>query len=169
MKKFISLILPFALIAPAAHALEIPISKGVDSKSNCKAGEQILFSCQLKKRIFSVCASRDLDAKKGYMVYRVSKDGKTELEYPSSLRHPLHVFEHALLNRGGELTFENNGYIYTLYSDIGGMGSIQGDSIEVDKDGKEVSSFSCERTIDNTGFDLTPVIDLLTKAGIEAP
>jgi hypothetical protein len=90
----------------------------------CQGKEQTLFSCFHRGRLFSVCASPDLDKVKGYLQYRASRDGKVEFEYPKEKVHPKGKFE---FNRGmsaSSLDFKNLGHEYSITEDIQGWAAV---------------------------------------------
>lgn len=123
-------------------------------------------SCTHNKKLYSVCASTSLNETNGYLYYAVTKNGHLEMAFPAKKQHPKGIFTYSMQRRGGELSFTNDGFTYRFYSDVGGNGAIEGDSIHIDKGGKKISSFNCERTIYDTGMAMTPVENLMTSAGL---
>ena len=146
------LALSLALIAGAAQAAPAP--------TLCQANEQPLFGCKHAKKIYALCASKDVSATTGYLQYRVSGAGEP-FAYPATLQPPKGLFTYALLPKGGQLTFHNDGYSYELYSDA------QGSMVHVlrDKDEQSMARFSCDDTFD-VDLTLNPVMDVIDKMGL---
>jgi len=63
-----------------------PARRILQANSLCEQGEQIVFSCRLKRpaKIVSLCASPDLEREQGYLQYRFGLPGRIELEFPES-------------------------------------------------------------------------------------
>lgn len=53
------------------------------STSHCNANENVVFSCNTGKKVVSVCASKAINAKSGYMQYRFGKLGNPEAIIPA--------------------------------------------------------------------------------------
>lgn len=53
------------------------------SLSHCANGERVVFSCRMKGKVVSVCASAQLEARVGYVQYRYGALGKVELALPA--------------------------------------------------------------------------------------
>ena len=88
--------------------------------SLCRADEQTLFSCKVADTKFaSVCGSRRLDAKRGYVQYRFGRVGALEFEFPRAREATQRAFRYAHYFRARvdrtELSFESGGYSYVLY------------------------------------------------------
>jgi hypothetical protein len=87
----------------------------------CRADEQVLFSCKVAdgSKFASVCGSKRLDAKLGYVQYRFGKVGALELEFPQGIEGTQREFRYAHYFRARvdrtELSFERGGYRYSLY------------------------------------------------------
>jgi len=52
------------------------------AESHCVGEERVVFTCQIGKRVVSVCASAVLDANQGYLQYRFGQLHNVELEIP---------------------------------------------------------------------------------------
>ena len=73
----------------------------------CSADEEVIFSCKTKRKMYEICASKDLSATSGYMQYRAGSNGKVEFVYPSHPEAPAGKFHFGLLARGAVLSFQN--------------------------------------------------------------
>jgi len=89
--------------------------------SLCRIDEQVLFSCKVAdgSKLISLCGSRQLVAKTGYVQYRFGKVGALELQFPQKLEDTQAAFRYAHYFRAQvdrtELRFENGAYKYALY------------------------------------------------------
>lgn len=127
--------------------------------SLCTSNEEIIWSCTLRNKIYSVCASRQLNKKTGYMQYRVAKNNKIEFLFPEEKMHPSGKFSFALLPKGAMLSFGNASYQYEMFESL--MGE---PSFSVAKNGKLVLDVQC----DSGSYTLTntDVQKLLSGAGV---
>ena len=92
------------------------------SPSLCKATEQIFFNCAVKSgKIISLCASKQLTAKTGYLQYRFGKIGALELQFPEKLEGSQSAFRYDHYFRPrvdrSDIVFKNAGYEYTVFDD----------------------------------------------------
>jgi len=73
----------------------------------CNSSEVAVFSCQLKenKKIVSLCSSKYLSAKTGYLQYRYGSADKIELKYPSTLTESQAGFGYDSYSRSDLSTF----------------------------------------------------------------
>ncbi len=91
------------------------------AKSLCAEGEQIVFSCQLKRatKIVSLCASLDLDKERGYLQYRFGVPGRIELQFPRERQRAQQNFRYAHYFRYQvdmtEIGFRIDGYQYSIF------------------------------------------------------
>lgn len=91
------------------------------SRSLCRAGEQIIFSCSVAKaaKLVSLCGSQKLDNRRGYLQYRFGKPGAVELQFPEERANTQLAFRYAHYFRAQvdrtEVTFNNNGYRYVIF------------------------------------------------------
>jgi hypothetical protein len=88
--------------------------------SLCRKDEQVLFSCNTAAaKMISLCGSKELEKKKGYLQYRFGKVGALELEFPQKLQDTQAAFriDHYFRARVDRthLSFVNGGYKYELY------------------------------------------------------
>jgi hypothetical protein len=150
MNQAWSLALPLlALIAPAWAA----------DRTLCQASEKVLWSCHAAKKTYSVCASADLSAAKGYLQYRAGSPDKLEFTFPAARAHPAGRFHFETAAHGGRLSFSNANVTYTIYGDALGL-----PEISVEKDGTPIATVRCK---DETGDLLAnPTLDLFAETRI---
>ena len=124
----------------------------LDQGSLCDAEQTAIFSCKIRGRIASLCASRDLGPGKGVMAYRFGKPGAIELAYPEPGTAPSKAFTAAVVDRGDYVRFVRNGTSYKLYSLV-----LQGRSpfagIRIEENGRKVADLRCDRGADALGPD----------------
>lgn len=107
--------------SPAMSGREAGGGGRPQANSLCRADEQVLFSCRVGDgpKLASVCGSRRLDAKQGYVQYRFGRAGALELEFPQEREGTQGAFRYAHYFRARvdrtELSFERGGYRYALY------------------------------------------------------
>jgi hypothetical protein len=107
--------------------------------SLCQQQENIVWSCLYGKKIYSVCASKDVNDTRGYVQYRAGTPKNIEFKYPAALQPPENLFAFGLLPHGASLEFANGRYTYLLSEDLVGQ-----PWITVSKAGKSLSSFQCQ-------------------------
>jgi hypothetical protein len=100
----------------------ITLNVEASSPTLCQVNEQVIFACTTKdNKIISLCASRYLDANKGYLQYRFGTSNAIELQYPSVKLLPAQAFKGRNQQLGGRkgtyLRFQNNDYDYIVYND----------------------------------------------------
>ena len=97
-------------------------SIGVQAQTLCAPEEMNILSCEVGKKILSVCGSKDLDEEKGWMQYRFGTNEKLDLVYPEKNEHPKKAFksnrlyssvEQSLIQ---ELQFKKSNTSYTVYT-----------------------------------------------------
>ena len=105
-----------ASTASGAQALRID-----PSTSLCRVEEQAFFSCAVtgSAKFISLCGSKSLDARRGYLQYRFGKPGAVELQFPRARANTQRVFRYAHYLRARvdrtEVTFDNEGYRYVIF------------------------------------------------------
>ena len=108
--KFSLALVLLAAVAPSA----------LSSTTLCTKTERTHFSCKVAKdKLLSVCGSRLLTAKSGYIQYRFGTPSKVELVYPPTPDHPNGRFYfHEGAYSGGymdHLSFKVGAYSYVVY------------------------------------------------------
>lgn len=102
----------FLLLISYASAAEGPLYL-------CQPDEQVIFGCEIKHKLLSVCTSADVSKTSGYVQYRFGKPGKVELNYPAAKVAPQGKFflSSAVFNGGGAniIRFNNSGYEYLVF------------------------------------------------------
>ena len=111
----------------------------------CAKDEQVAFSCHVKGKIASLCASADLSPSSGTVQYRYGRKNALELVYPAAPEDPRKVFRWGVTAYSGGgadyFRFSNGGFGYTVYSGLGR--GWQKEGVTVEKDGKRVASLVC--------------------------
>jgi hypothetical protein len=91
----------------------------------CAKEEITLWTCQTRKRVFSLCSSKVVDRTRGHMQYRASEAGKLVLQYPTEKRPPAGLFTYrSFLNGNASVEFSNGGYKYSLVDPLRSGSSI---------------------------------------------
>lgn len=115
------------------------------SGSLCSSNELSVWSCNTKDgRIASICGSKDLSRKSGYMQYRIARNGSLEMVYPESRLHPKGIFQFNLYANTLDIKFSKGAYTYTMYSDP----KSQESAIFVEKNEKIISTIDCSNYSD---------------------
>jgi hypothetical protein len=147
-----TLLLPaFALLAAAAFAgpsaTAASDARAQLGGTQCKAGERVVYSCAMGRKVVSVCVTA------GRMVtYRYGPLGKPEMTVASTGQDGKAHRNEVMLSGGGNqqhLRFTNGGYEYVVYSGITGPGfdpaNVRSSGLAVLKGEDEVSSKQCSR------------------------
>jgi hypothetical protein len=127
----------------------------------CRPDERVLESCQIGKKMASVCASAKLDLADGYVKYRFGTPASLELEFPKT-RIPISQYVHRGASSGSDagisyLGFSNGDYSYVFllewskpdwragdFKSCDG-GACESTSLVVLKGNRSISSVSCKR------------------------
>jgi hypothetical protein len=89
--------------------------------SLCRADEQAFFACSIARstKIVSLCGSRYVDHRRGYVQYRYGNPGAIELQFPQARANTQRVFRYAHYFRAGvertEISFDHQDYRYTVF------------------------------------------------------
>jgi hypothetical protein len=119
------------------------VSSVVSAEVNslCDKHENVVWSCQVKNKIYSICSSKDLTETKGYLQYRAGIKESTEFKYPELLQNPKGRFQYGLLPHGAVLIFKNGIYTYSISEDLIGQ-----PVISVEKREKYISTIQCDNS-----------------------
>ncbi|MET7143153.1 hypothetical protein M3S04_16070 [Xanthomonas sp. PPL139] len=91
----------------------------------CDKEELTLWTCQTRKRVFSLCSSKVVNRSSGYLQYRASEGGKLALRYPPDKKPPAGLFTYrSFLNGNASIEFANGGYRYSLFDPLRSASSI---------------------------------------------
>lgn len=140
--------------------------------SHCTNTEVEVFACRTGEKMVSVCASRDLAPKRGYVQYRFGKAGETpEMLLPAKQEHPGRTAsgESNSFAAGASswLRFTNGSVAYVVYSGIGRWGpkgaTEERAGVVVERDGKRTANVRC---VGKERSKLAP--DWFEKSGIQA-
>ena len=107
--------------ATAANRLSGEVHDQDTAPSLCRADEQIFFTCPVVRstKNISLCGSKSLDHRRGYLQYRYGKPGDIELQFPHARANTQLVFRYAHYFRAQvdrtEISFDNQGYRYTIF------------------------------------------------------
>jgi len=89
--------------------------------SLCRADEQSFFACSVARstKLISLCGSKSLDNRRGYLQYRYGQSGAIELQFPQARANTQLAFRYAHYFRAQvertEITFDNQDYRYTIF------------------------------------------------------
>lgn len=125
--------------------------------SHCTPAETVVFSCPAGTKLVSVCASRNLSAKAGYVQYRLGPRNAgeaLEIALPDGEVHPLKtgnaVYGANDMYAGGGaswLRFRKGTYAYVVYSGIGRWGkngeTLEKQGLAVENNGKVIANLKC--------------------------
>lgn len=89
----------------------------------CKAGEQIIFACDTKKKKVAVCARSQNQSSFGYFRYRYGTPTVLELSFPGKPSRPSTCVSGNILTAGeratlGYLTLRNKSITYSVFQEI---------------------------------------------------
>jgi hypothetical protein len=111
------------LYDPLTRVVSIPITGAANqagANSLCATAERVVFSAFVEGsgKLASICSSRRLDARKGYLQYRFGRPGNVELQFPSSRRNTQKAFTYTGYTRPLvtylTLTFTTSDYRYSI-------------------------------------------------------
>jgi hypothetical protein len=149
--------------AASAIALSVFALPAAQAQSLCTTAEKSLFSCEIGRKVLSVCASKDLDENKGTLQYRYGTTDKLDLAYPEKAEHPK---KHFTVNRlyssaeGSlilELEFKRGTTTYTVFTqDLKGKKSA---GVTVNVNGKD-TELKCKATKGTENFSEITSLDL---------
>ncbi len=120
-KVGLSLLLIAALLRPEANLFAAEMGKIVQPSSLCRAEEQVIFTCVAagSAKLVSLCGSKLLDHRRGYVQYRYGIPGAIELQFPQARANTQLAFRYAHYFRGQvdrtEISFDNQDDRYTLF------------------------------------------------------
>lgn len=88
----------------------------------CEPDEKLIFGCEIKDKLISICSSKELSKTTGYAQYRFGNPGKIELLYPNSKIPPQSVFflSSTAYSGGGAniIRFNNSGHEYLIFDSM---------------------------------------------------
>ncbi|WP_369942350.1 hypothetical protein [Xanthomonas medicagonis] len=91
----------------------------------CAKEEITLWTCETRKRVFSLCSSKVANRTSGYIQYRASEAGKLVLQYPADKKPPTGLFTYrSFLNGNASVEFSNGDYQYSLVDPLRSGSSI---------------------------------------------
>jgi len=140
--RYLAAIAVICLVGPSAMSANGP------SVALCTASESPVFSCAIGHKAVSVCASADLSATSGYLIYRFGGSlTNPEMSYPSGSRRPQESFAffhdetsaHASLE---QLSFSVGGYSYTVIEETAAFDPTS-NGVLVKAEGKKSAFLKC--------------------------
>ena len=120
--------------------------------SLCATTEAVVFSCPTGKKVVSVCASKELSPKVGWVQYRFGTLGQTpEMTLPAGQVHPskgAYGATEAFSGGGGAwLRFRNGIASYVVFTGIGKWGpkgqTVEKSGVVVEQNGKQAAYLAC--------------------------
>jgi hypothetical protein len=128
----------------------------------CDQDENVIFSCSLKKKQVSLCASGDLKSNTGRLFYRFGVAGKQlELVHPSNKDSPFKAFstyfDGSAKSSESNVAFKQGGYMYVIYNRLAAFeidDRSNGGGIMVYRNGKQISDMWCvDKTINDNIYE----------------
>lgn len=122
------------------------------AQSLCKKPEISYFSCNIGRKILSLCGSDDLSKSGGYVQYRFGTNTLTELTYPEEKKHPKGVFFYNFAAQSSamlaHINFKNGNFVYVIYDDDYVIDYKTGkreftSGVSIIRDGKEIKDMKC--------------------------
>lgn len=91
------------------------------TKSHCVGSERVVFTCKIKNKVASICASNDFGSNSGYMQYRFGRIGSPEVIIPkkTDAHHSKIAYKYFEQGNGGTaiyIRFSEGSYQYYIYS-----------------------------------------------------
>ncbi len=127
--------------------------------SLCTRDEVTEWSCSVKEAVHSLCASRDLGPRSGYLQYRArTREGMASV-FPDPPRHPAGLFRLRLAPRGASLRFTIGGREHWIHEPLAGS-----TSIEVLEAGRSSGVLDCDWSTDT--LTLTATQNRFRRIGI---
>ena len=126
--------------------------------SHCKQSEVVIWSCRAGTKLYSLCASRDLNRQNGYLEYRAGKPNVIEFRFPARGVHPSEAFQFGLLAHGAALSFENGSYAYDISEDL------IGEPVVSVRSPARSTSFTCDSSTHS--LTLTKTMNLFESIGV---
>ncbi|HEV8721166.1 MAG TPA: hypothetical protein VGW77_11065 [Candidatus Binatia bacterium] len=120
-RSVMSLMLAILLAANYSTASAAAAQSDSPANSLCRSEEQIFFSCPIAASVkaVSLCGSKTIDSRRGYIQYRFGQTGAVELQFPRERANTQRVFRYAKYFRAQvqrtEITFDNEDYRYVLF------------------------------------------------------
>lgn len=104
----------------ASFLTNISVDADAEVASHCSDTEKVIWSCRAGAKLYSLCASSDLDRSGGYLQYRAGRPNAVEMRFPAIAKPPGQAFNFDLLAHGTSLSFVNGQYTYEIDEDIKG-------------------------------------------------
>jgi len=120
-RSVMSLMLAIFLAANYSTASAPATQSDSPGNSLCRSEEQIFFSCPIAASVktVSLCGSKTIDSRRGYIQYRFGRAGAVELQFPRDRANTQRVFRYAKYFRAQvqrtEIAFDNEDYRYVLF------------------------------------------------------
>jgi hypothetical protein len=156
-------------VAAALIAIMASDSAFGDVPSLCGAQEKILFSCQTRKGVASICQGKAVS--EPTVTYRFGQLAHVQLSHPEEPVSPAKAFTAGTLSfsggGGSYVQFAKSGFQYTIFTAVGRWGigdkaaSVAG--VAVRQGDKEVSNLACVGPVRS---ELGPA--LFEKSGLKA-
>jgi hypothetical protein len=138
------------------------------SDSLCEGSrvENTIFSCQVKKKTLSICASTNLSKTSGYIQYRYGiNGGKMDLEFPTQSQKPSDFF---LIGIETNYTYGDLNWLrgtkgefsYVVYSNFMHKGNEES-GVKVFKNSKMIANLKCDEP--DESFEVSQFEDILKK------
>jgi hypothetical protein len=133
------------------------------SETLCLSDEKVAFTCNIKVRIASLCASTIVDPDKGNIQYRFGTRSNIEFQFPSVPSGQGREFHLSLATYGGggetHIRFRNGSFEYIIYEKTtkgekdqeGIRPTLFNSGVVVRKGGKQIANYRCNAA-ENAGI-----------------
>lgn len=129
----------------------------------CASDEITLWTCEGRKKIYSLCSSREVTATTGYIQYRAGNRQKVPFQFPAQKRQPKGTFEYESSITGDAMvTFKNGDFTYDLYDPLRDASYIVVSRGTGNEKGTQIS---CDNP--NQSLQLNYTIKMMREAGID--
>lgn len=146
--------------AVLALALAAPLQSARAAGSLCTSPQKAIFSCDIGRKIVSICASPDFSDKAGGVQYRFGPQGKPEMVLPknSESRQGVTAGREGNMERGVDFArFRTGANAYAVY-DLRPDGGKEQWGVSVEKSGKQIADLHCKGAPTGSLFDLIGVL-----------
>jgi hypothetical protein len=161
-----------------AHGSTAAAAETARSASLCATDEKTVWSCPTTTgKIASICSSRQLDDRRGYVQYRFGRPGHVELEFPQQKQNTQAAFTYKRYTRPLvtylAIRFTAGGYTYKIYDRFNDeerpARRAAYISVVPPGEGARTVDLNCRKPIAGTLMDLEDVVKKSTDDDLTEP